>query len=210
MGLSAQTVTLNGELVAEDTKQPLPGVAITIMSFTKPVKVARTTTGPDGQFSVNVSPGITYRICSASTGSYADSCHFAKPVEVKADFNMPMVLMSAATGTIVRVRIVDPDGLLLSPQGSFVPPDPLLINIFAKEEVTSTHIPIQLAPSATPNTYEAPVVIPTSMQWYVAMYSARANLFDSNGDAYQSNTPLASPGGYGDGEFLAVFTLRAK
>ena len=36
-GLSAQTVTLNGQLLAEDTKQPLPEVAITAISLTKPV-----------------------------------------------------------------------------------------------------------------------------------------------------------------------------
>ena len=37
-GLSAQTVTLSGQLLAGDTLGPLPGVAITATSLTKPLR----------------------------------------------------------------------------------------------------------------------------------------------------------------------------
>lgn len=111
-GLSAQTVTLNGQLLAGDTEQPLPGVAISATSLTKPLRSTETTTGPDGRFSVNVLPGVSYRLCSAATGSYAESCQFSKPVIVKASSNMPAVPMTAPAGIRMRVRIVDSDGLL--------------------------------------------------------------------------------------------------
>lgn len=209
-GLSAQTVTLNGQLLAEDTKGSLPEVAITATSLTKPLRSSETTTGPYGQFSVNVLPGVSYRLCSAATGSYAESCQFSKPVIVKASSDMPTVPMTAPAGIRMRVRIVDSDGLLSSPQGGFVAPDPLLLLVFAEETITRTRIPLQLGPSSTPSAYEASVVIPISMQWNVAMSSVRANLFDSGGNPYQSATPIPRPSNYGDGEFLAVFTLRAK
>lgn len=111
----------------------------------------------------------------------------------------------------MRVRVVDADGLLRSPDGSFAAPDPLLLHVFAEEEVTRTHIPLQLAPSASiSNAFEASVVIPTSMHWDVAMSSARAKLFDSDGNSYRTNAAIPRPNVYGDDEFLAVFTLRTK
>ena len=110
----------------------------------------------------------------------------------------------------MRVRIVDSDGLLRSPDGSFVAPDPLLLHVFAEEELRRTHIPLQLEPSSISNAFEASVVIPLSRHWDVAMSSVRAKLFASDGNAYRSNAPIPRPNDYGDGEFLAVFTLRAK
>ena len=210
-GLSAQTVALKGQLLAGDTQQPLSAVAITATSLTKPMRSIETTTGPDGQFSVNVVPGISYRLCSAATGSYAELCQFSKPVTVKAGPDMATVPMKAPAGIRMRVRIVDSDGLLGSPKGSFVAPDPLLLLVFAQETITSTRIPLQLGPSATtPNAFEASVVIPITMQWNVAISSVRATLLDSSGNTYQSATPIPRPASYGDAEFLAVFTLQAK
>ena len=209
--LSAQTVTLNGQLLAEDTQQPLSAVAITAMSLTKPLRSIETTTGSDGRFSVNVSPGISYRLCSAATARYAESCQFSKPLTVIAGPAMTAVTMNAPAGIRMRVRIVDSDGLLSSRQGAFVAPDPLLLLVFAQEAITSTRIPLQLGPSSTtPNAFEASVVIPITMQWNVAMSSVRATLLDSSGNTYQSATPIPRPSSYGDAEFLAVFTLQAK
>ena len=210
IGLSAQTVTLNGQLLADDTKRPLPEVAITAMSLTKPVSVIKTTTGPDGGFTIKATPGVSYRLCSAATGRYAESCQFSKPVMVKVGSDLATVQMTAPAGIRMRVRIVDSDGLLRSPDGSFVAPDPLLLHVFAEEELRRTHIPLQLEPSSISNAFEASVVIPLSRHWDVAMSSVRAKLFASDGNAYRSNAPIPRPNDYGDGEFLAVFTLRAK
>jgi hypothetical protein len=210
-GLSAQTGTLNGQLLAEDTEQPLPAVAIIATSLTKPLRSIEATTGSDGRFSVKVVPGISYRLCSAATGRYAESCQFSKPVIVKAGPDMATVAMKAPAGIRIRVRIVDSDGLLRSPQGGFVAPDPLLLLVFAEETITRTRIPLQLGPSSTTaSAFEASVVIPISMQWNVAMSSVRATLLNSGGNAYQSDAPISRPVSYGDGEFLAVFTLHAK
>ena len=55
--LSAQTVTLSGQLLAQDTQGSLPQVAIVAISLTKPVSVIQTTTGPDGGFTINAKPG---------------------------------------------------------------------------------------------------------------------------------------------------------
>src|SRR5713101_2390914 len=82
IGLSAQTVMLNGQLLAEDTKGSLPEVAITAISLTKPVSLIKTITGPDGRFTIKATPGVSYRLCSAATGRYAESCQFSKPVMV--------------------------------------------------------------------------------------------------------------------------------
>ena len=60
------------------------------------------------------------------------------------------------------------------------------------------------------NAVEAPVVIPTSMSWNLGMSSIRAQLFDSNGKAYQPNAAIPRPASYGSNEFLVVFTLRAR
>jgi hypothetical protein len=111
----------------------------------------------------------------------------------------------------MRLRIIDADGLLRSPQGTLVTPDPLLLHVFAEEDITRTRIPLRIAPSATvSNTVEASVVIPTTMSWNLGMSTARAQLFDANGNAYQSNAAIPRPASHSSNEFLAVYTLRAK
>lgn len=111
----------------------------------------------------------------------------------------------------MRVRILDPDGLLGLPQDGFVRPDPLLLLVFAEESITGTRIPILLGPSSTTAAaFEGSVVVPISMQWNVAMSSVRATLLDSSGNTYQTGTPISRPANNGDAEFLAVFTLHAK
>ncbi len=210
-GLAAQTVSLNGQLLAEDTSQPLSGVTITVTSLTKPLKSVQTTTGTDGRFSVSALVGISYRLCSAATGKYAESCQFSKPLTVKASADMATVTMRAPAGVRMRVRVVDSDGLLKPSQNAFAVPDPLLLLVFAQEAVTSTRIPLQLAPSSTTaNAYEASVVVPIALQWGVGLSSVRARLLDSSGNTYRSETPIPRPDNYGDAEFLAEFTLRAK
>lgn len=155
--------------------------------------------------------GYTYRLCSAATGNYADSCRFSKPIEVKAGVNMPAVRMTAPVGIRMRLRVIDADGLLRSPLGTLAVPDPLLLHVFADEGITRTRIPLQIVPSTTvSNAVEAATVIPTSMRWNLGMSSIRAQLFDANGNAYLSNAPIPMPATYGSDEFLAVFTLRAK
>jgi hypothetical protein len=123
---------------------------------------------------------------------------------------MAPVQLTAPAGIRMRVRIIDPDGLLSSPNGSSGAPDPLLLHVFAGEDVTRRHIPVELAQSSISNEFEAAVVIPTSAHWNVTMSSAKAKLFDSHGNAYQSNTAIPRPNDNGDNEFLAVFTIRAN
>jgi hypothetical protein len=186
-------------------------VTITATSSTRPVKVVETVTGPDGRFTLPLIAGYPYRLCSAATGNYADSCSFSKPIEVKASANMAAAHMTAPAGIRMRVRITDADGLLRSAQGTFVSPDPLVLHVFAQEDVTRTRIPIQIGPAATvSNAVEASVVIPTSLSWNVGMSTVRAQLWDANGKAYVSNTAIPRPASYGSGEFLAVFSLHAK
>lgn len=202
--LPAQTVTLAGQLLTEDSLQPLSQVTITATSSTRPVRVIETTTGPDGRFSLAATAGYPYRLCSAAAGNYADSCRFSKRIEVTASANMPTIRMTAPVGIRMRLRIIDADGLLRSPQGTLVTPDPLLLHVFAQEDITRTRIPLQIAPSPTvSNAVEASVVIPTSMSWNLAMSSIRAQLFDADGNAYQSNAPIPRPPSYGSNEFLA-------
>jgi hypothetical protein len=211
VSLSAQTVTINGQLFAEDTQRPLQRVVITVVELTKPPVLTTATTGPDGRFSIEAKSGAHYRLCSAATGRYAESCQFSKPVIVKADSNLPSIQMPAPTGIRIRVRVADPDGLLRSPDGKFVAPDPLLLHVFAKEEVTSTHIPLQLVPSPSiSGAFEAAVVIPASMRWDVAMSSVKAKLIGSDGNPYQSKAAIPRPASSSDDEFLAEFTLRVK
>ena len=186
-------------------------MTITATSSTRPPAIVETTTGADGSFSLVVTPGVTYRLCSAEIDSYVDSCRFYQPVEITASVNMPAASMTAAVGTRMRVRIIDPDGLIRSPQGTVAPPDPLLLLVFADEDITHTRIPLQLVPSATvSNAVEAAAVIPNSMSWHLGISSIRAQLFDASGNVYQSNTPIPRPNNYGSNEFLAVFTIRAK
>ena len=207
-GLLAQTVALNGQLLAEDTNASLPGVAINAISLTKPVSVVQTTTGPDGGFTIMANPGVYYRLCSAATGRYAESCQFSTPVTVQADSGLATVQMTAPTGIRMRIRIIDPGGLLSSTLSLH---NPLLIHVFAGNGITRTHIPVQLEQSSSlSNSYEAAVVIPITTNWNVAMSSVLANLFDSGGNFYQPNAPIPRPNDYGDAEFLAVYTLQAK
>lgn len=111
----------------------------------------------------------------------------------------------------MRLRIIDADGLLPASEGVFVNPNPLLLHVFADEEVTKTRIPVQLLPSATvANAVEAPVVIPRNANWNIAMSSNLAQLFDANGSAYQASAPVPRPASNGSNEFLAVYTLRKK
>jgi len=209
--LRAQTVTLAGQLVTEDSLQPLSQVTITATSSTRPPEVIETITGPDGRFTLAAIHGYVYRLCSGATGNYADTCRFSKPIEVTASANMPAVRMTAPAGIRLRLRIIDAGGLLPSPQGALVTPDPLLLHVFAEETITRTRIPLQIAPSpSVSNAVEAPVVIPTSMSWNLGMSSILAQLLDANGNAYQSNTAIPRPASYGSNEFLAVYTLRAK
>jgi len=209
--LSAQTVALGGQLVAEDSLQPLPNVTITATSSTRPPSVIETVTGPDGRFNLAATPGLPYRLCAAATGNYADSCRFAKPTEVTATRNMPPVRLTAPIGIRMRLRIIDADGLLRSRQDAAAAPDPLVLHVFAYERATRTRMPLQLAPSTTvTNAVEGATVIPISMRWDLGMSTVRARLFDANGNAYQSNAPIPRPASYGSDEFLAVFTLRAK
>ncbi len=209
--LFAQTVIISGQLITEDSLQPLSQVTISATSSTRPPKVIDTLTGPDGRFSLAVTAGYPYRLCSTATGNYADSCRFSKPIEVKASANMPEIRMTAPAGIRMRLRIIDADGLLHSPQGTFVTPDPLLLHVFAEEDTTRTRIPLQigLAPTVS-NAVEAAVVIPISMRWNLGMSSIRAQLFDANGSAYQSHAPIPRPASQGGDEFLSVYTLRAK
>jgi hypothetical protein len=209
--LRAQTVTIAGQLLAEDSLQPLSQVTITGTSSTRPPTVIQTITGADGRFRLAATTGYVYRLCSGATGNYADSCRFSKPLEVKASANLPSVRMTAPVGIRMRLRIIDADGLLRSPQGTEAAPDPLLLLILADEGITRTRMPLQLVPSTTvKNAVEAAAVIPTSMRWDLGMSSVRAQLFDANGNVYKSNTPIPQPASYGSDEFLAVFTLRAK
>ena len=207
----AQTITLAGQLRTEDTLQPLPRVKITATSSTRPPAIIETTTAADGSFSLVVTPGVTYRLCSAEIDNYVDSCRFYEPVEVTAAVDMPAISMTAAAGTRMRVRIIDPDGLIRSPHGTLTPSDPLLLLVFADEDITRTRIPLQLVRSATvSNAVEAATVIPNSMSWHLGMSSIRARLFDASGNVYRSNTAIPRPSNYGSNEFLAVFTIRAK
>jgi hypothetical protein len=206
--LSAQTVTLNGQLIAEDTRRPLPEVEITALSLTRPVSIIKTTTGADGWFSLKASRGVAYHLCSAANSRYAESCQFSKPLTVRASSDLVTVQIVAPAGIRMRVRIVDPDGLHRSPDGTFAAPDPALLYVFAQEEITRTRIPVKLEPSTALDAFEASVVIPISMRWDVAMSSERAKLFASDGSAYQFNTAIPRPKDSSDEEFLAVFTLR--
>lgn len=207
-GLSAQTVALSGRVLAQDTQGSLAQVAITATALTKPISVIQTTTGPDGMFTIQAKSGLYYQLCSAATGNYAESCRFSKPVTVQASSGMATVQMTAPTGIRIRVRILDPAGLLNSDTSL---QNPLHLHVFAGNEITRVHFPLQLEPSSSvSNAYEAAVVIPTSMPWNVAMFCVRAQLLDSNGNAYQSNTAIPRPSDYGDNEFLAVYTLRAN
>jgi hypothetical protein len=175
--LRAQTVTLSGQLITEDSLRPISQVRITATSSTRPVTVIETTTGPDGRFSMAVTAGHPYRLCSAATSNYADSCRFSKPLEVKASVNMPPARMIAPVGIRMRLRIIDADGLLRSPQGALVTLDPLLFHVFAHEDITRTRIPLQIVPSATvSNAVEASVVIPINISWNLGMSSIRAQL----------------------------------
>jgi hypothetical protein len=207
---SATSITVVGQLLTEDSLQPLSQVEITATSSTRPVTILETTTGADGRFSLSLIPGITYRLCSAAIGNYVDSCRFYLPLEVTASIDMPAISMTAVVGTRMRVRIIDPDGIIHSADGT-VTQDPLLLLVFADEDVTQTRIPLQLGPSATvANAAEAASVIPNTMSWHLGMSSTRAQLFDASGNPYQSNTPIPKPNDYGSDEFLAVFTVRAK
>jgi hypothetical protein len=209
--LSAQTVTLSGQLVTEDSLQPLSNATIVATSLTRPPRVLETLTGPDGRFSFGAIAGHPYLLCSRAAGNYADSCKFSKPIEVRAAANMPAIRMTAPVGIRMRVRVVDVDGLLRSPLGTVAAADPLLLHVFAEEEMTRTRIPLQLITSTSvPSAVEAAVVIPTSLNWKIAMSSIRGKLFDPSGNAYQSDTAISHPASYGGSEFLAVFSLRAK
>lgn len=159
---------------------------------------------------MEASPGVWYRLCSAATGNYADSCRFAKPFEVEASAYTPLVRMTAPAGTRMRLRVIDADGLLPSSQSTRANIDPLLLHVFAEESITRTRIPLQIAPSAASNAFEASVVIPTRMNWNVAMSSTRAQLVDATGNTYQANAPIPRPASDGGSEVLAVFTLRSK
>lgn len=207
----AQTVTLAAQLLTEDSLLPVPQVMITATSSTRPPVILQTTTGSDGRFGFAFTSGLPYRLCSAAIDNYVDSCSFYSPIEITAGPDMPAVSMTAAVGTRMRVRIIDADGLLLSPQGTLLPPDPLLLLVFADEDITLTRIPLQLVPSATvSNAVEAATVIPNTMSWHLGLSSIKAQLFDASGNAYQSNAPIPRPTNYGNEEFLAVFTMRAK
>ncbi len=176
----AQTITLAGQLLTEDSLQPLSQVTITSTSSTRPPVIVQTTTAADGSFSLVVTPGVTYRLCSSEIDNYVDSCRFYQPVEITAVVDMPALSMTAAVGTRMRVRILDPDGLIRSPQGTLAPADPLLLLVFAEEDVTQTRIPLQLVPSATvSNAVEAASVIPNIMSWHLGISSIRAQLFDA-------------------------------
>ena len=96
--LSAQTVTLNGQLLAEDTQGALPEVAITAVALAKPIRVVQTITGLDGRFTIAAKPGVYYELCSAATGRYAESCRFSKPVIVNAGSARATVQITAPTG----------------------------------------------------------------------------------------------------------------
>lgn len=130
--LSAQTVALSGRLVTEDTQGPLPGVTITAISLTKPVSLLYAKTEADGGFTIAAKAGIFYKLCSAATGRYSESCQFSRPVIIKASSDMAPVQLSAPTGIRMRVRIIDPDEVLSSPNGSTAT-DPLLLHVFAGE-----------------------------------------------------------------------------
>lgn len=209
--LCAQSVTITGQLLAQDSLQPLAQVTITGTSSTRPVRIVRATTGPDGRFSFEATEGYVYRLCSTATGNYVDTCLFSKPVEVKASANLPAVRITASVGIRMRLRIIDANGLLRPSQGMLGAPDPLLLHVFADESITRTRIPLQIVPSSTvSNAVEAATVIPTSLSWNLGMSSARAQLFDANGNAYQSNAAIPRPASYGTNEFLAVYTLRIK
>lgn len=206
-GLSAQTVTLSGQLRAEDTQGSLPGVAITAVELAKPIRVVQTITGPDGQFTITAKAGAYYELCSAATGRYAETCRFSKPVIVNAGSAPATVQITAPRGIRMRVRILDPGGLLSSVWSH---PNPLL-QVFASNQITRVRFSLQLEPSSSiSNAYEAAVVIPISTDWYVAMNSVQANLFDSNGSAYQFTSAIPRPNDNGDPEFLAVYTIQAK
>jgi hypothetical protein len=207
----AQTVTATGQLLAEDSLQPLPQVMLTATSSTRPPVILQTTTGSDGGFSLVLTPGLTYQLCSAAIDNYVDSCSFYKPIEITAGADMLAVSMTAGVGTRMRVRIIDPDGLIRGPQSSLASPDPLLLLVVADEDITRTRIPLQLVPSATvSNAVEAAAVVPNTMSWHLGMSSVKAQLFDASGAIYQSNTPIPRPNNYGSNEFLTVFTIRAK
>jgi hypothetical protein len=204
--IGAQTVNLSGQLVAEDSLQPLSRVMIVATSLTRPPTVIETLTGSDGRFSFAATAGYPYRLCSGPTGNYADSCKFSKSIVVTASADMPAIRMTAPAGIRMRVRIVDADGLLRSPQA-----DPLVLHVFAEEKTTRTRIPLQVVSSASlSHAVEASVVIPTSMSWNIAMSSIRGQLFDASGNAYQSDTAIPRPAGDVGNEFLAIFSLRAK
>jgi hypothetical protein len=209
--LSAQTVTLTGQLLAEDTEQPLSAVRIRAIAITKPPSLLEATTGSDGRFNMEARPGVSYQLCSAATGRYAESCYFSKPLMVRASQEMAAILMKAPAGIRMRVRIVDSEELIRLPKSGFIAADPLLLLVFAEEAISRRRIPLQLEPSSiTAGAFEASVVIPTSMQWKVAMSSVRATILDSSGNTYKSETPISRPTSYGDDEFLAVFSIHAK
>lgn len=138
---------------------------------------------------------------------YAETCRFSKPVIVNAGSAPATVQITAPRGIRMRVRILDPGGLLSSVWSH---PNPLL-QVFASNQITRVRFSLQLEPSSSiSNAYEAAVVIPISTDWYVAMNSVQANLFDSNGSAYQFTSAIPRPNDNGDPEFLAVYTIQAK
>ena len=111
----------------------------------------------------------------------------------------------------MRVQIFDPDGLLASPQTEPTARDPRLLHVFADEAITKTRIPLSIAPSLTfANAFEATTVIPVNMQWNVGMSSTLARLLNSDGQNYESNTPIPRPASFGDDEVVATFTLRRR
>ena len=209
--LGAQTLTMSGQLLAEDSLQSLPHVKITATSMTRPVEILEGVTGPDGRFSLNVKEETPYRLCSAATGSYADSCRFSKPFEVTPTADMPTVQMTAPTGVRMRITVVDHSGLLVSPQRTLAARDPQVLHIFADEAITQTRIPleIELSPSVA-NAVDAAAVVPLGMQWSLGMSSERGLLLGSDGQEYKSNTPISRPPSVGSGEHTFTFTFTGR
>ncbi len=207
----AQPMTLRGQLVDADTKQPVGNVSVTATSRSKDVRVFQAKTVADGTFSIPVEAGVGYAVCSESGGRYTSSCVFGKTVYVGPASPQQPLQLTASTGVPVRITVTDAAKAVTVTTDPLLWVDPLDLIVYVQESITRTRISLPLS-SQSPQGFEYAAIIPRGTTWPLAMSSARHSIVDQkSSQVYRPDTPIPYTQSLNAaGESTAAFSLQKR
>jgi hypothetical protein len=201
----AQTAALQGTVVDSATKKPIAGAFVSATSVATPLapSTSRSTvqSAADGSFSFSQLQAGSYQLCvQPSTEGHLDPCVWSPPppvVTLVAGRSISGYVLGVAPGSIVKIHIADPQGLLWQKNAAGWLPD---LEMGVRTPQADLRTPHLTGVSSAGSDYEITVPLGTNLSFSIKSFhlqlanssgAAVANSFDQQ--SFSQSSSAASP-----------------